>query len=161
MPIEIERKFLLKNDSWKNSKNHENLILSSDEYKQGYMLTDSNKTIRVRIAGDKGFITIKGKTIGSSRSEYEYEIPINEANEMLEIFCERPFIEKVRYLVSNDQNIWEIDVFKGDNSGLIIAELELESEDQKISLPEWIGEEVTGIQKYYNSSLTKYPFSIW
>ncbi len=153
MPKEIERKFLLKNESWRKDANGTSL-------KQGYLSTDKERTIRVRIKGDKAYLTIKGITINSARAEYEYQIPLNDARELLEL-CEGPLVEKTRYEVQYENLTWEIDIFKGENKGLILAEVELESIDQKVNLPSWIGEEVTGDMKYSNSNLVKHPFSNW
>src|SRR5258705_12220990 len=117
--------------------------------------------VRVRTTGDKGFITIKGMSVGATRSEYEYEIPLADAIEMLDRLCERPLIEKTRYRVSNEGLVWEIDEFEGDNRGLIIAEVELKNETQSIELPGWIGQEVTGDPRYFNANLVANPFSQW
>ncbi len=124
MALEIERKYLLKNDNWKSKADAGTVI------KQGYLNAAKERTVRVRIYGDQGFLTIKGKNEGISRAEFEYNIPLNEAMSMLEI-CEKPLIEKTRYLYLEAGNTWEIDVFEGDNKGLEIAEIELKSEDQK------------------------------
>ena len=152
--IEIERKFLLKNNKWKAKAEGRTLI------KQGYLNTDKERTVRVRVRDDKAYLTIKGKTQGMSRLEYEYPIPVKDALALLEI-CERPIIEKARYLVKIGKLIWEIDIFSGDNAGLALAEVELTDENQKISIPRWIGAEVTGDPRYYNSSLVKLPFKDW
>jgi len=152
--IEIERKFLLKNNKWKTKAEGRTLI------KQGYLNTDKERTVRVRVRDDKAYLTIKGKTQGISRLEYEYPIPVKDALALLEI-CKRPIIEKARYLVKIGKLTWEIDIFSGDNAGLALAEVELTDENQKISIPRWIGEEVTGDPRYYNSSLVKLPFKDW
>jgi CYTH domain-containing protein len=115
----------------------------------------------VRTTGDKGFITIKGESVGATRSEYEYEIPLADANEMLDRLCERPLIEKTRYRVSHEGLAWEIDEFEGDNRGLTIAEVELKDETQSVTLPGWIGQEVTGDPRYFNANLVANPFSQW
>ena len=154
MGIEIERKFLLANTDWKLLSNEGTPI------KQGYLNSNPERTTRVRVKGDKGFITIKGKNEGTKRLEFEYEIPINDAEELLAL-CEKPTIEKIRYEVHINNNIWEIDVFEGENQGLIIAEVELESENQEVMIPSWIGEEVSHENKYYNSELIKMPFTKW
>ena len=153
MPKEIERKFLLKNNDWKKNA-------SGIPIKQGYLSVEKERTVRVRIKGDKAFLTIKGITIKGVRPEYEYEIPLNEGRELLDI-CEGPLIEKTRYEVIFDNLLWEIDIFKGENSGLVLAEVELQNENQKINIPEWIAEEVTGNMSYSNSNLLKKPFSKW
>ena len=154
MPDEIERKFLVKDSRWKAFGNGE-------LFRQGYLSLEPERTVRVRVAGDKGFLTIKGKTRGVTRSEYEYEIPVAEAASMLDDLCVGPQIEKLRYRINHAGQVWEVDEFLGDNAGLIVAEIELASEDQKIDLPEWVGEEVSGDPRYYNSNLTRHPFSQW
>lgn len=154
MAKEIERKFLLKNEDWKSQ------VDKSFALKQGYLSTNPERSVRVRIKGEKGILTIKGITKGISRLEYEYEIPIQDAIELLNL-CEQPIIEKVRYIVIDDKLKWEIDIFEGINKGLQLAEVELESEDQRIKIPSWIEREVTSDKRYYNSSLIKMPFKNW
>ena len=154
MALEIERKFLLKNDNWKALVKEEILI------KQGYLNSEKERTVRVRTYGDKGVITIKGKTNNLTRKEFEYAIPLTEALQMLEI-AEKPLIEKTRFIVINNGNTWEIDVFEGMNNGLLVAEIELESENEKFEIPEWIGQEVSTDPKYYNACLIKHPFTAW
>lgn len=154
MPIEIERKFLVRGDSWRQGA-------QGTSYRQGYLTVDPERTVRVRIAGDKAFLTIKGKTEGMARAEFEYPIPVAEAAQLLDSLCLRPQIEKVRYRVSYGGHIWEVDEFDGDNKGLIMAEVELESSDQQVELPPWAGEEVTDDPRYYNASLTRSPFTTW
>jgi len=128
--------------------------------KQGYLNSEKERTVRVRIKGEKGFLTVKGKTVNASRLEFEYEIPKSDALQLLKL-CERPIIEKIRYEVPLNGNVWEIDEFEGINKGLIMAEVELESENQAFIRPDWIGEEVTSDIRYYNSNLIAYPFSEW
>jgi adenylate cyclase len=154
MGIEIERKYLVEGNSYKYEKN-------GFLYVQGYLFSDSEKVVRVRTVDTKGFITIKSKVIGFSRDEYEYEIPVKDAMEMLHKLCEKPLIEKHRYIYEYLGNKWEIDEFHGENEGLVIAEIELDSEKAEFLKPEWVGEEVTGIEKYYNSHLVKYPYRKW
>jgi adenylate cyclase len=154
MAKEIERKFLVKAELWHRPGN-------GVRYRQGYLSVMRDRTVRVRIAGNKGFVTIKGKTVGASRSEYEYEIPLSDANEMLERLCQRPLIEKIRYRVPHDGVVWEVDEFKGINAGLTIAEVELKREDQQVSLPDWVGEEVTRDPRYFNANLVAHPFTRW
>ena len=154
MALEIERKFLLKNDNWKALVKEEFLI------KQGYLNSAKERTVRIRTYGDKGVITIKGKTNNLTRKEFEYAIPLTEALQMLEI-AEKPLIEKTRFIVINNGNTWEIDVFEGMNKGLLVAEIELESESEKFEIPEWIGQEVSTDPKYYNACLIKHPFTEW
>ena len=154
MAVEIERKFLLKNDSWRDN------VIGSHVLKQGYLASSPLPTVRVRISDDKAFLTIKGRTEGISRVEFEYEIPSNEAIEMLELSAQPP-IEKTRYIVEANGHTWEIDVFEGSNAGLVLAEVELDNEDEKIELPDWIDIEVTSDPRYYNSALSKTPYSTW
>jgi adenylate cyclase len=154
MGKEIERKFLLKNDSWRGQD-------SGKRYRQGYLSTVKERTVRVRSTGDKAFLTVKGITVGASRSEYEYEIPVADANEMLDRLCERPLIEKTRYRISHAGLLWEVDEFEGENRGLITAEVELKDEHQSVVLPAWVGEEVTGDPRYFNANLVSRPFTMW
>jgi len=154
MAKEIERKFLVSDNSWRHWG-------SGQRYRQGYLSTVKERTVRVRAAGDKGFITVKGSNLGSTRSEYEYEIPLADANEILDGLCERPLIEKIRYRIHLGEMTWEVDEFEGENRGLITAEIELRDENQAISLPAWIGREVTGDPRYFNSNLVAHPFSKW
>lgn len=154
MPREIERKFLLSGDGWR-------ALGAGVPYRQGYLSTVPGRSVRVRLVRDKGYLTIKGITVGATRAEYEYEIPAEDASEMLSNLCERPLIEKTRYRVEYHGLTWEIDEFDGDNAGLVIAEVELEAEDQAISLPEWVGKEVTGDPRYYNASLIANPYTQW
>lgn len=158
MAVEIERKFLLRNDSWKiDGQGHD---IDGICFRQGYIPTEES-TVRVRLEGEKALLTIKGKTVGMSRLEFEYEIPFDDANEMLDQLCKKPLIEKTRYIRRESGLIWEIDLFEGDNAGLVVAEVELENEDQKVELPLWAGEEVTGDARYYNSNLGDYPYKEW
>lgn len=130
-------------------------------YRQGYLSTVKERTVRVRTIDDKGFLTIKGITVGATRSEYEYEIPAADADEMLDDLCEQPIIEKNRYEIPLAGVTWEVDEFLGVNDGLIVAEVELQSEDQAFPKPDWIGEEVTDDPKYFNANLIARPFSTW
>ena len=154
MPQEIERKFLVRNDSWRGQD-------AGKHYRQGYLSTVKERTVRVRTAADKGFLTIKGITVGASRSEYEYEIPAADANEMLDRLCERPLIEKTRYRIPHAGLVWEVDEFEGENRGLITAEVELKDEHQSVAPPDWIGKEVTGDPRYFNANLVARPFTTW
>ena len=153
MGKEIERKFLIKGTDWRK-------LAQGTHYRQGYLSTVKERTVRVRTIDDKGFLTVKGITVGASRLEFEYDVPVKDACEMLEI-CEQPIIEKSRYKIKHGGFTWEVDEFYGVNQGLIVAEIELESEDQKFDKPDWIGEEVTGEPKYFNSNLIKNPFTKW
>lgn len=154
MGLEIERKFLLANSDWRN------LVRNSKTIRQGYLNSSVERTVRVRTIGKQGIITIKGKNIGLSRPEFEYEIPVKDANELLEM-CETAIIEKTRFELSIDGKNWEIDEFEGVNQGLIVAEIELKSENEVIDIPKWIGKEVSSEAKYYNSSLIKKPYKDW
>lgn len=154
MGKEIERKYLVKGTEWKK-------LAKGTSYRQGYLSTVKERTVRVRTIDDKGFLTIKGITVGASRAEYEYEIPADDANAMLSNLCEKPLIEKNRYKIGYAGLTWEVDEFFGDNAGLVVAEVELTSEDQKIDLPAWVGEQVTSDPRYFNSNLTKNPYKNW
>ena len=156
MAVEIERKFLVKNDSFKKT------CFAKKTIKQGYLNSNKNRTVRIRIMDDKAFMTVKGKSnaTGTSRFEWEKEIDILDAEELL-LLCEPTSIEKTRFYVKNEEHVFEIDVFFGDNLGLIVAEIELEDATETFQKPLWIGEEVTGNEKYYNSKLSKFPFKDW
>jgi adenylate cyclase len=154
MAQEIERKFLLTDDSWRG-------LAQGIEYRQGYLCANKERSVRARIAGNRGFLTIKGATVGASRSEYEYEIPLEDARSMLDELCQQPLIEKKRYTIPYRGFVWEVDEFFGLNAGLIVAEIELETEDQPFERPEWIGDEVTGDPRYYNAALCAEPYSTW
>jgi adenylate cyclase len=125
-----------------------------------YLNSKAERTVRVRIYGEKAFLTIKGKNQNLTRKEFEYEIPLLDAQNLLEL-CEKPIIEKIRFLLSHHTNTWEIDVFEGENKGLIVAEIELTSEEESINIPSWVGEEVSTDSKYYNSSLLVNPYCSW
>jgi len=153
MALEIERKFLLKEDTWRSEQ--------GTRYRQGYLNSVKERTVRVRTIGDKGYLTIKGASRGPVRTEYEYEIPVAEAEAMLDGLCEKPLIEKKRYKIEFKGLIWEVDEFFGENQGLIVAEVELEKEDQAFRKPEWVGEEVTGDPKYFNANLIHNPYQNW
>lgn len=155
MAQEIERKFLLKNDSWRQQA-QPGVYMS-----QGYMGDAKQASVRVRVEGDKANINIKSATLGISRLEYEYDIPRDEALEMLAKLCEKPLIEKTRYKVKVADHTWEVDVFEGDNHGLVVAEVELTSEEQAFEKPEWAGDEVSGEKRYYNVCLVKHPYKDW
>lgn len=153
MPKEIERKFLVVSDEYKSS--------SRKYYKQGYLSVEPDKTVRVRVVGDKGFLTVKGRNNGISRAEYEYEIPAADANDMLDNLMKTGVIEKWRYVCVIDGKKWEVDEFLGDNAGLVVAEIELQSEDEPFTKPAWAGDEVSGDARYYNSSLSQNPYKNW
>lgn len=153
MGTEIERKFLVKQGAWRDA--------SATRYRQGYLSTDKERTVRVRTISDKAYLTIKGITVGASRTEFEYEIPVMDAEEMLDNLCEKPLIEKNRYMVEVGALTWEVDEFFGENEGLIIAEIELQSEDQPFDKPDWVTEEVTADPRYYNANLINHPYNRW
>ena len=153
MGTEIERKFLVKEGAWREAK--------ATRYRQGYLSTVKERTVRVRTINDKAYLTIKGLTVGASRLEFEYEIPVADAEEMLDSLCEKPLIEKNRYKVDDGTLTWEVDEFFGENEGLIVAEVELQSEDQQFTRPDWVTEEVTSDPRYYNANLIKKPYSRW
>jgi adenylate cyclase len=154
MAMEIERKFLVKGDAWR-------ALAKATTYRQGYLNSAKERTVRVRTAGDKqAFLTVKGLTVGATRAEYEYEIPFDEGKAMLDTLAEKPLIEKKRYKIPVGGLTWELDEFLGDNAGLIVAEVELKSEDQAFDRPSWLGE-VTGDPRYYNANLIKKPFTRW
>jgi adenylate cyclase len=153
MAKEIERKFLVNGDNWRQ-------LGEGSLYRQGY-IASQGATVRVRIAGNQGYLTIKGPTVNFSRSEFEYPIPLADAEEMLDTLCDRPLIEKTRYKIEWAGLVWEVDEFAGANQGLILAEVELTDEAQQVEIPNWIGTEVTGDVRYYNSYLVKHPFLEW
>ncbi|MEW5908253.1 MAG: CYTH domain-containing protein [Thermodesulfobacteriota bacterium] len=154
MKQEIERKFLVQGTAWKNAS-------AGYLCRQGYLLRSREYVVRIRTTGSKGYLAVKGASAGISRMEYEYEIPFTEACDMLEKFCEKPLIEKYRYPIQYKGLIWEVDEFFLENEGLLIAEVELESETQVFEKPEWAGEEVTGDARYYNSNLARHPYRKW
>lgn len=151
---EIERKYLVVDDAWRSR-------VVGTVFRQGYLSTVKERTVRVRAVDDRGYLTVKGLTVGAVRTEFEYEIPITDAEQMLNELCEQPLIEKTRYEVEANGLTWEIDVFAGVNEGLVVAEVELEDEAQQIVPPEWIGEEVTHDARYFNANLIAHPFSEW
>ncbi len=154
MGTETERKFLTRSLSWKQGA-------VGMAYRQGYLCREEARTVRVRIAGDKAYLTIKGQTQGMTRLEYEYPLPLADAQELLEQLCLRPLIEKTRYRTCYRGRVWEVDEFAGENQGLVVAEVELESPDQPLELPDWVGEEVTHDPRYLNANLVEHPFSRW
>jgi len=154
MAKEIERKFLVAHQVWRESVN------TIHVYRQGYLSYDSERTVRVRATEVTGYLTIKGITEGLTRDEFEYEIPLADALALLQL-CERPAVEKKRYIVPNGAHVWEVDVFEGVNEGLVVAEIELGSEDEAFDKPNWLGNEVSGDRKYSNSALSLHPFKDW
>jgi Uncharacterized protein conserved in bacteria len=155
MGIEIERKFLVDHDKWEALDKP-----AGRKLQQGYIIGDEYRTVRLRITNDAACLTFKNGTTGISRNEYEYQIPVDEAAELFKQFV-KTGLEKTRYCITYSGKLWEIDVFEGDNQGLIVAEIELDSEDEQFDLPPWIGPEVSGDARYYNSSLSAKPFKIW
>ena len=153
MPLEIERKFLVDTRKWNPTAEGTRLV-------QAYLSIDPNPTVRIRIAGEKAFVTIKGRSETISRPEFEYEIPVKEAQEMMMLAISNP-VEKIRYEIMHENFRWEVDVFSGKNEGLVIAELELESENQTFPRPDWLLTEVSGDRRYYNSYLSEHPFQEW
>nr|WP_314539999.1 CYTH domain-containing protein [uncultured Massilia sp.] len=154
MGIEIERKFLPAGDGWRG-------LGTPTLMRQGYLAADAVRTVRVRIEGERAVITVKGKTTGASRGEWEYPIPVPDAAELLDGLCEQPLVEKVRHRIEHAGHVWEVDEFLGLNAGLVVAEIELASEDEAFEKPDWIGKEVTGDKRYYNSSLIRHPYADW
>jgi CYTH domain-containing protein len=154
MAVEIERRFLVKSDAWRAGS-------EVADIRQGYIFASAEKSVRVRTFGDTGFLTVKGRHSRSGTSEFEYEIPLQDALELLELVCEQPIIQKRRHTRTEHGRVWEIDVYSGANSGLITAEVELEHADQRITLPDWVGEEVTDDPKYLNTNLYKHPYHSW
>jgi adenylate cyclase len=154
MATEIERKFLPKGESWKRA-----IDSPGTGIRQGYLSSVRERTVRIRVNGAQGWITVKGANTGASRPEFEYPIPLDDANAILDSLCEKPLIEKTRYVVMENGCAFEIDEFHAENAGLIVIEIELASEDQAVDLPDWIGEEVTHDPRYYNSNLARHPGS--
>ena len=154
MSKEIERKFLVKPE-------YLHLFQEGKLYCQGYLFSDNDKVVRVRLIDDKGFLAVKSKLSGITRNEFEYEIPFSDAEYMIKNLCASPIIQKYRSKVLINSMLWEVDKFVGENEGLVIAEIELEDEKQSIILPEWAGIEVTGDRRYYNSNLAENPFCKW
>ena len=155
MGVEIERKFLVVDDSWRDG------APAGMQYRQGYLSTDPRNSVRVRVSGDRAWLNIKSAASGVTRHEYEYEIPPADAHAILGDLCVKPLIEKTRFVVEHDGRGWEIDVFEGDNAGLVVAEIELESEGEEFLLPPWAGEDVSSDARYYNQRLVEHPYSGW
>ena len=154
MGVEIERKFLVNSDAWR-------ALGQPVLLRQGYLSSDPDRTVRVRIGGEQATMTIKGRSAGATRAEWEYPIPLADAAELLDRLCPQPLIEKYRRRIEFAGNVWEVDEFLGTNSGLVVAEIELDSEAQLFDKPTWIGAEVTHDRRYFNSSLIRHPFSAW
>lgn len=152
MGIEIERKFLVTGSDWRTP--------NGQRICQGYLNRDSHRTVRVRISGQSAFLTIKGMTTGATRAEFEYAIPVAEAQTLLAM-CDGPIIDKVRHTLTHDGMTWEVDEFLGDNAGLVVAEIELSAETQAFTRPPWVADEVTSDARYFNSNLAVHPYSRW
>ena len=155
MAMEIERKYLVRSDEWREQVHHR------IRYRQGYLANTAHCSVRVRVGGDSAHVNVKGRTVGASRLEFEYPVPLEDATIMLGDLCLPFIVEKTRYLVRYAEQEWEVDVFEADNAGLVVAEIELEHEAQAITLPPWVGEEVTDQVRYYNSSLAVTPYKRW
>ena len=153
--LEIERKFLVDKQKWSNLAKP-----AGTSYIQGYLSIDEEKIVRVRVAGEHGFLTIKGKSETFSHPEYEYAIPVDDAREMLRLFTSN-LVEKIRTCIPAGQHVWEVDEFKNENEGLIVAEIELENPEDVFEIPEWLGEEVTYDKRYYNAYLSVNPYVKW
>ena len=154
MGTEIEHKFLVTGDGWRGQG-------AATRYRQGYLSTVKERTVRVRAAADRAQLTIKGITVGASRSEFEYDIPVADADVMLAELCEQPIIDKTRHVVEVDGTTWEIDEFAGANEGLVVAEVELDDPDQEFTRPAWLGREVTDDPRYFNANLVQHPYAEW
>ncbi|MFC7514096.1 CYTH domain-containing protein [Herbaspirillum sp. GCM10030257] len=154
MSVEIERKFLVRGDAWKALG--QGVLL-----RQGYLSSNPERVVRVRIEGDGAVLTIKGRSVGATRGEWEYPIPVADAQAFLDGLCEWPIIEKARYRIEFEGMTWEVDEFMGDNAGLVVAEIELVAEDQVFVKPEWVGDEVTDDARYFNSNLIRRPYLSW
>lgn len=155
VPSEIERKFLVQDDSWRDRARDPMRI------RQGYIIGSAKASVRIRIGGERAWLNLKTATVGVSRAEFDYEIPASEAEQIIDTLCVRPLIEKTRYFVEHAGHCWEVDVFEGENAGLVVAEIELGSENEPFELPAWAGEEVSQDRRYYNASLVQLPYSRW
>lgn len=152
MALEIERKFLVTGDAWRNAP--------GVRIRQGYLNRDKDRTVRVRLSGNDAFLTVKGRTTGTTRAEFEYPIPLADAEQLLAL-CDGPLIDKIRRLIVYQGSQWEVDEFFGDNAGLVVAEIELQSENQVFARPDWLGQEVSDDARYFNSSLAVNPYGQW
>ncbi len=154
MGVEIERKFLVSGQGWEAGA-------TGTRFCQGYLSTDPDRVVRVRLAGQQAWLTIKNRPEGAVRAEYEYPLPPADARELLDGLCHRPLIDKTRFRVLHAGTLWEVDRFHGDNQGLVLAEIELDSADQHFERPPWLGQEVTDDPRYGNSSLVRHPYTTW
>lgn len=152
MAVEIERRFLVRKGAWRQARGIRVI--------QGYLSRDKHRTVRVCVAGEHAFLTVKGLTTGASRVEFEYGISVADGEQLLKL-CLEPLIDKVRRIIARDGVVWEVDEFLGDNAGLVVAEIELQSEDQQFAKPDWLGAEVTHDARYFNSNLAEHPFGAW
>jgi adenylate cyclase len=152
--LEIERKFLVRDDSWRT-------LAQGHRLRQGYLSSHPDRVVRIRIEGTAALMTIKGRTTGATRGEWEYPVPLEDAAVFLDQLCEQPIIDKTRYRIAYQGMLWEVDEFHGDNAGLVVAEIELTSEDQAFAKPEWIGDEVTHDSRYFNANLLHHPYKDW
>ncbi len=155
MPQEIERKFRVRDDRWRAAARDATTL------RQGFLVTEPGRTVRVRVTDTAALLTIKGRSEGARRAEYEYPLPRDEAEEILDTLCLRPLIEKTRYYVEHGGHIWEVDEFCGDNAGLVVAEIEVDDEQEAFARPPWLGEEVTADPRYYNARLIHQPYCEW
>jgi adenylate cyclase len=155
MATEIERKFLVTNDSWRAQ------VISKERLKQGYLANQGNASVRVRVGRSKAFLNIKSAVIGVQRAEFEYPVPLEDAELMLSQLAQGPLIDKTRYKVRHGERVWELDVFYGENQGLVVAEIELSAPDEALELPDWAGEEVSDDARFYNHNLTSHPYTRW
>lgn len=155
MGVEVERKFLVAGESWRDD------VTSATHIVQGYIAQTGTATVRVRVKGDRGFLTIKGASVGIARSEFEYEVPVGDALAMLDELAQGPVIDKVRHLVPVGAHVWEVDVFAGDNAPLVMAEVELADADEAFVRPGWAGADVSADQRYFNVNLARSPYATW
>jgi adenylate cyclase len=155
MPLEIERKFLVRSDAWRAAAH------DAQRLRQGYLNNETRCSVRVRTSAEQAWLNIKGVTIGAQRQEFEYPIPLADADVILDTLSLKPLIEKVRHYVLAGPHVWEIDEFEGDNTGLVVAEIELGHPDETFERPDWLGEEVTEDVRYYNTSLSRKPYKDW
>jgi len=155
MGIEIERKFLVLGDAWRATATQRLRM------RQGYLTTDGPSSVRIRISGEEARFNLKSAEVGTTRLEFDWAVPLAEAEQILDRLCHRPLIEKVRHLVPHGGHVWEIDEFEGENAGLVVAELELGAADERFDRPAWLGREVTTERRYYNQALVEHPFGAW
>jgi len=155
MPTEVERKFLVRDASWRAG------AVRAERYRQGYLANTPRASVRVRVAAERAWLNVKSATLDVTRDEYEYRVPLADARQMLEGLCEGAVVEKTRYFVPHGEHTWEVDVFEGDNAGLVVAEVELRDRDEVFDYPPWVGEEVSDDPRYYNVCLARHPYKAW